>query len=400
MGTEKAEILIERCADSPEQAYMKQVSFENIGNDFNESISIPMDQFDEKRKCSILLLDSFTTMTPSWKVMEEMENYQSVLSCKEEIADIIEIAETSEETVLDYSVVYDESNKCIFAVTGVIKNNQSNRDNIINKYYEGLLSVWAFYDDKVQKVENSSFSDEEHWMGCEIYQFEKNQHFFVLTGLGGAHYIAYAQRKFCFEDNKVYNIDNTRELYKDKNGGIQMRWSHNVEELNGGYLLDDYGGDRDVGDEIYVEDFVDVFFNNHQYTEYGAEVVDNDILKEYENYNDILLEIEKNFEECSSIGGAPAYLYGLMNYSVNEIELDSVRKTANNIFYLNYKVYGRRLGWNSLDFFDQYSKECNVWAYVVLEATGSQLEFKRLVFGKRGESTNTGLAIYYGPDNM
>ena len=101
------------------------------------------------------------------------------------------------------------------------------------------------------------------------------------------------QHKFCFEDNNVYNIDNTKELYKDENGRIQMRWTHNVEEINGGYLIDDYGGDRDMGDEIYVEDYVDVFFNDHQYTEYAAKTVDYDILKEYENYDDVLLLIEK-----------------------------------------------------------------------------------------------------------
>ncbi len=398
MGTEKAEILMEHCADSPKQAYIKQVSFETNGNDFAELISISLDQFNEKRQCSILLLDSFTMMTPSWKELEEMQDYQSVLNCKEEIADIIKITETSGQTVLDYSVVYNESNKCIFAVTGAIKNDLSNKNNIIYTHYEGLLSVWACYDDKVQRVENSAFGDEGHWMGSEIYQFGKNQHYFVLTGIGGAHYIAYMQHKFCFEDNNVYNIDNTKELYKDENGRIQMRWTHNVEEINGGYLIDDYGGDRDMGDEIYVEDYVDVFFNDHQYTEYAAKTVDYDILKEYENYDDVLLLIEKNFEEYSYIGGAPAYLLGNMEYYVNNVELDNIRKTANNIFYLNYKVYGRRLGANSVDFFDEYSKECNVWAYAVLEVIDSQLEFKRLVFGKRGETTNSGLAVYYGTD--
>lgn len=193
-------------------------------------------------------------------------------------------------------------------------------------------------------------------------------------------------------------INSTYTFDRDEEGRVKTQWAHNVEELDGSYLTDNYGGDRDYGDEILVQDDIDIFYYGQQYVEYGAEIVDKNILEEYENYDEILQVIAEAFDTCSYIGDAPAYLYGMMSYYVQDTELDHVRKSVNDVYYLNYKVYGRRLGWDSLDFFDQYSKECDVWAYAVLEATGSQLEFKRIIFGKREEFADIGLPVYYGPD--
>lgn len=159
---------------------------------------------------------------------------------------------------------------------------------------------------------------------------------------------------------------------------------HNVEELNGNYLTDAFDA------EIMAVDCVDIVYQDHQYTEYAAEIVEGDTLEKYDNFGDILQLIEEAFQECYCIGEAPAYLYGMMDYCVQRTELDHVRKTANDVFYLNYKVYGRRLGWNSVDFFDEYSEECDVWAYAVVETVGNQLEFKRIVFGQKREFSTAG----------
>lgn len=158
-----------------------------------------------------------------------------------------------------------------------------------------------------------------------------------------------------------------------------MKLHHRVEDLNGNYLIDVYDA------EVLEADSVDIVFQDHQYTEYAAEIVEDDTLKEYDNFSDILQVIEEAFKECACIGEAPAYLYGMMDYCAQRTELDHVRKTDNDVFYLNYKVYGRRLGWDSTDFFDEYSEECDVWGYAVVETAGDQLEFKRIVFGQKGE---------------
>lgn len=374
-----AEILLEQCADLEEQVSTERLLFDNSGTEAVKSAVMTQDEFKAKRRNSILLLDSFTMMTPAWNIKQELEDYESVLECRKEIAEVIRIAEASEETVLDYSVVSDGEDNCIFAVTGEIQNCRADIDYRTG-CYEGALSVWALYDGQARKLDDSyNFYDEGYWMGSEIYQFGREQHYFFETGSGGNGYLTYAQHKYCFDDHEPYRIEDSRILNKGANGEIQMKLSHKVEELNGNYLSDIYG------EEILATDSIDIFFHNRQYMEYAAEMADRDILEKYENYKEVLQAIVSAFMDCSYIGDAPAYLYGMMDYSVQRVELDHVRQCANGVYYLNYKVYGRRLGWDSLDFFDQYSEECDVWAYAVLESAGNQLEFKKIVFGKKGE---------------
>ena len=345
----KAGILVEHCGES-----MEEVSFENIDEDSIELIAIPQEEFRGKRKHGILLLDSFTMMTPSWNMKEELEDYQSVLKCMEEMTDLIKITEASEKTVLDYSVIYDGDEKCILVIAGEIRSDQVNGDCLPMEYYEGQISLWASYNGQVKKVEEGNFTTDGYWMGSEIYQFGRNQHYFLLTGCGGAHYIYYEQHKFCFEDGHVYKIDSNHELEKDENGKVQVKFYHNVEELNGNILIDDSGM------EVYEEETIDIFFYDHQYVEYGAEIVENNDLEKYENYNEVIQTIEETFKEsCFGIGGGPAYLYGSLGYYVMETEMDHIRKSVNNIYYLNYKTYGRRRSvWiQPSQFFDQYSEE-------------------------------------------
>lgn len=375
----KAEIILEKCADSKEQISIEKVSFENSDTAQVSSIAMPQEEFAEKRKSSILLLDSSTAMTPAWDIKQELSSYQHILDGRKEITDLIEIAQTAQEPVLDYSVVFDEDAQCIFAVTGTIRNCQADKEHQA-EYYEGLLSVWASYDGQAKKMDDGYNAEEEgYWIGSELYQVGEEQHYFFITGFGGSSYIAYKQRKYCFEDQVPYRIEDSHILDKDEDGKAQMKLYHRVEDLNGNYLMDVYDA------EVLVADSVDIVFQDHQYTEYAAEIVEVDTLKEYDNFSDILQAIEEAFKECDCIGEAPAYLYGMMDYCAQRIELDHVRKTDNNVFYLNYKVYGRRLGWDSIDFFDEYSEECDVWGYAVVETVGDQLKFKRIVFGQKGE---------------
>ena len=381
---EKAEIVLEQCADSEERVSVEKLRFENSDTTKAGSAVMPQEEFKEKRKCSILLLDSFTAMTPAWDIKQELSGYQDILDCKREIADVIKIAEAAEETVLDYSVIAAEDDQCIFAVTGVIRNCQADKEYQADSY-EGVLSVWASYDGQAKKLDDSYNAEEEgYWIGSELYQVGGDQHYFFITGLGGSSYITYAQHKYCFEDCEPHRIEDNHIVKKDENGKAQMKLYHNVEELNGNYLTDAFDA------EIMAVDSVDIVFQDHQYTEYAAEIVEGDTLEKYDNFGDILQLIEEAFQECYCIGEAPAYLYGMMDYCVQRTELDHVRKTANDVFYLNYKVYGRRLGWNSVDFFDEYSEECDVWAYAVVETVGNQLEFKRIVFGQKREFSTAG----------
>lgn len=146
----KAEIILEQCADSKEQISIEKVSFENSDTAQVSSIAMSQEEFEEKRKSSILLLDSFTAMTPAWDIKQELSSYQHILDGWKEITDLIEIAQTAQEPVLDYSVIFDEDDQCIFAVTGTIRNCQADKEHQA-EYYEGLLSVWASYDGQAKK---------------------------------------------------------------------------------------------------------------------------------------------------------------------------------------------------------------------------------------------------------
>jgi len=70
---------------------------------------------------------------------------------------------------------------------------------------------------------------------------------------------------------------------------------HNVEELNGNYLTDAFDA------EIMAVDCVDIVYQDHQYTEYAAEIVEDDTLKEYDN-----LVVETVGMERSPLSGIPA----------------------------------------------------------------------------------------------
>lgn len=77
-----------------------RLSFENSGTGSASPVVITQEEFKEKMRNSILLLDSFTVMIPAW-------NFQSGLDYWTEIADVIKIARASGKTVLDYSIVSD-----------------------------------------------------------------------------------------------------------------------------------------------------------------------------------------------------------------------------------------------------------------------------------------------------
>lgn len=154
--------MAEHCA-----GLMERVSLETMGDGSAESVAMSEEEFREQRRHSILLLDSFTVMTPAWGTKEELADYQSILNSMEEMADVIKIAEASNESVLDYSVIYDGNDKCIFAVTGEIQSNQTNAEYDSMEYYEGDISVWAFYDGQAEKIEDSSSYD-GYWMGSNL----------------------------------------------------------------------------------------------------------------------------------------------------------------------------------------------------------------------------------------
>lgn len=135
----------------------------------------------------------------------------------------------------------------------------------------------------------------------------------------------------------------------------------------------------------YVENYIDIFYYEHQYMEYAAVLEDKSILEQYENYHEILQKIEEEFYQTDMI-----FTWSeAVECNIYEVELDHIRKTANNMYYLNYKVkcdifIGGEIGDTSL------------WAHAVVEPTGNQLEYKEIVFGEKREQSESGLPVYYG----
>lgn len=233
------------------------------------------------------------------------------------------------------------------------------------------VSVWASYDGEMEKLKEIELKHDGmplYW-SVDLYQFGKMQHYFVLAS-GEVKLSGSRQYKFCFEDGRAREIDDIN-IFRNDNGKCKMSI----------YIPVDFG---DNGIEE-VESYIDIFYHDHKYVEYAAELVDDAILEQYDNYNEILQTIVEEFLKIDEIETWNGYY----ECSISEIELDHIRKAANGTYFLNYRIncnleyWGRALG------------DVNIWAHAVVEATGNNLEYKEIVFGKKEERSDSGLPLYY-----
>ena len=338
-----------------------KISFNNDKSMRYEEIS--EEELEKVSDRTILLISSSMYTRPSWKMHEELKDYQNVLECKKELSNVMKIAEVDKKVVLDYAVVYNKNEKSIFAVTGKINQGTPNQD----AEYDSNISVWNSVNDTPSKIKTIELNGEwnDDWQSSEIFQFGNSQHYFVeISGAGYG-----VQHKFVYEGNNAREIDSELYFVKDENGTVQMEVENQIEELNGEKWRN-------------TPTYIDVFYYQNKYTEYSANLVELKEIEQYKNCQEILQFIKGEFQKVEGIHDGMA----LWSYDVNHIELDNIRRTGNNVYYLNFKVYG----WDA-----EIGMEKNVWAHAVVVAKQNILEYKEIVFGEKKEHSNSGLPAYY-----
>lgn len=126
---EKGEILLyhwqgyhadARYEEWAENAYFERISLDGAGDKIVEVTEITKEAFLERNRYGIQVIH--TCGETAWRgtgdsVHTEID-YQTVRVLMKEFEDVEQIAENAGEAVLDFQVVYDGEDKCIFAVTG------------------------------------------------------------------------------------------------------------------------------------------------------------------------------------------------------------------------------------------------------------------------------------------
>lgn len=321
---------------------------------FNTELS--QDELKQQIRQSVLLMASPHYLgEQSWNELEALENYQTVLEYKEELEAVIQIIHTAEEPVWDYTHVYDEDTKCIFAVT-------SDADSIASDTYN--LSIWASHNSKTEELANIPLGTADtpaySWDKCELYQFGKSQHYFVeLSGAGW-----WVQRKFCFENGTAREVEGDIYFLKNPDGRIQAEFYPSLEFSSNG---------ENAGFSYYG--YIDIFYYDHQYVEYGTTLTETTALNQYENYEELLQSID---EEINKIEYIPNSIYDSSYFDVHEAKLDHIRKSDNNIYYLNYKVNGIAYVSDPSD-----GQEYDGWIHFTAGPAGNHLELKEDIYGEK-----------------
>lgn len=313
------------------------------------------------------------------ELVEEEEVVEETVEEEEVSEEVMKIAERAQNTVLDYAAVYDEGDRCVFAVTEEVMPDDST-----------AYSVWASYDGKIEEVE-IIYSNEIGGYDTgksQIFRFGRAQHFSIEFSEAES----FVQYKYCYEEGKARKTDDSLYFVQSENGRIKVNIA--------GYPRT---GGRYGTSLLKIMNLADVFYYEHQYVEYAAEVADINSLEQYENYNEILLEAEENLMDVVYIDEGQEFA----DYKVERCELDYIRRAENGTYYLNYKIYGKMkedsywiYGNNKEGIVkepdaDGYC-ENNIWACVVLEVTGNRLEIENQYIGEKQEHSDLELPVYYG----
>lgn len=337
-------------------SYIEKTAVTDTSNEISPDMETSQEELKQQLCQSVLLIDTSDSCgDPSWRELERLENYQNVLECKENLAELIQLAQTANKPVLDYAHVYEEDTKCTFATTGIIDLTREFSDSTINP-----LSVWVSYNSQIEKITDiplgTSDTPAYDWTKNELFQFGKSQHYFVEVS-GPGYWI---QHKFCFENNVAKEIDGSIYFIQNPDGRVQVEIVKDIEFTNNG---------NDVSFSNY--DYVDIFYYDHQYVEYGTVLAENDVLNQYENFNELMLLID---EEIYSLNSLPDSIFSAQTFEVSQAKLDHIRKSDNDIYYLNYKISG----W-SPDTEDNYDG----WVHAIVEAVGNRLELKENITGEK-----------------
>lgn len=322
---------------------------------------------DGKRYCQEMILSSESSEIfqakavrisgkHHWMSGQMLDDYESVLNLQECFNRTKKIAETATGIVSSSALIHNGKEACMVAV--VMPERKENEKET------QLFSVWYTNGSKTAEAESIRMYEDTSGLGRkayydgEVYQFGKDEHFFVDLDVD--------QLKYCYEDGEICRRSPDFSFLKGEDGRVTA--------------------------EFWTEDgfinYAPLYYFDLQYVEYGCKEADFEILKDFENYPEIMQEIKNAFLKADSIALGTAG--GDRNITINEsdVKIINLMENAEGYFYVNCQVKAEEFRW-------LYESDDEGWGNAELRTEGNQLVVQNIYWGKREEHSDLGLPVYY-----